>query len=165
MATPTGSELAQLIRSQSDDFKAACEGLSEADASYATEGRWTAKEIVSHLLGPEGIGNLPMLKRILEEDHPLIEMVAEDPFFSEKRSKMTLAGLLAALEKEYGQMADLAAGLTEDQLNRKARIPLFKETPLGENPTLAEVIQALAGYHLGFHIDHLKEIRAESPEP
>jgi hypothetical protein len=55
--------------------------------------------------------------------------------------------------------------LSQDQLNRKARIPLFKEIPWGENPTLAEVIQALAGYHLGFHIDLLKEIRPENAEP
>jgi hypothetical protein len=161
MSETTGPELSKLIRSQVEVFKAACEGLTETDASKAPEGRWSPKQIASHLLGPEGIGNLPMLRTILEEDTPLIEIVAEDPFFSEKRSRMSLAELVAALESEYGQMADLAAGLSPDQLNRKAQVPLFKETPLGEYPTLSELILGLVDFHLGFHIDHLKEVRKE----
>jgi hypothetical protein len=49
--------------------------------------------------------------------------------------------------------------LSADQLNRKAHVPLLKETPLGEYPTLAEWISALVDYHVGFHIDHLREIQ------
>ena len=72
---------------------------------------------------------------------------------------MTFAALLAEFEKEYSRIADFAAGLSADQLDRKAHVPLLKETPLGEYPTLAEWIAALVDYHVGFHTDHLREIR------
>jgi hypothetical protein len=41
---------------------------------------------------------------------------------------------------------------------RKAHIPLLKEIPLGEYPSLAGWIKALTEYHTGFHINHMKEI-------
>jgi len=55
-------------------------------------------------------------------------------------------------------MADVVEGLSEKQLSRKAHIPLLKETPIGEYPTLAMWVQAIGEYHLGSHIDHMKEI-------
>ena len=45
---------------------------------------------------------------------------------------MTFAALLAEFEKEYSRIADFAAGLSADQLNRKAHVPLLKK-PLWAN--------------------------------
>jgi hypothetical protein len=161
MPVPEAIQLAELIRRQTEDFKAACRGLSEADAVKAPEGRWSAKQIVSHLLGPEGFNNLMVLQGFLDQDTPRFDMVPEDPFFSEKRAGMSLSALLAEFEQDYGRVAEFAAGLTGDQLDRKAQIPMLKDTPLGEYPTLAQWIGALADWHMGFHTDHLKEIRKE----
>lgn len=98
---------------------------------------------------------LPALKLILERDIPRLDIEAENPFFTEKRSAMSLKELLALFEKEYSQIADLVAGLSEDQLSRKIHIPLFKDTPMTEYPTLTMFIEALGGYHLDFHINHI----------
>ena len=152
-------QLAQLVRSQAEIFKEAFYGLQEADAGQAPPGRWSPKQVVSHVLGPEGIGNMPVLQGFIEQDTPRFDLVPEDPFFSEKRAGMTLAALLGEFDLEYGRMADFAAGLNDAQLARKAHIPMLKDSPLGEYPTLAEWIGALADWHLGFHADHLKEIR------
>jgi hypothetical protein len=152
-------ELAELVRRQAEAFMAACQGLKESDAVKAPEGRWSPKQVISHLLGPEKFGNLPVLQGFLDQDTPRFDMVPEDPFFSEKRAGMSLAALLDEFEKNYRQMAEFVTGLTADQLARKAQIPMLKESPLGEYPTLAQWIGALADYHLGFHTDHLKEIR------
>jgi hypothetical protein len=152
-------QLAQLVRSQAESFKDACSGLQEADAGKAPQGRWSAKQIVSHVLGPEGVGNMPVLQGFLDQDTPRFDLVPEDPFFTEKRAGMTLAELLREFDQEYGRIADFAAGLTVAQLARKAQIPMLKESPLGEFPTLAQWLGALAEWHLGFHSDHLKEIR------
>ena len=70
---------------------------------------------------------------------------------------MSLKELFAEFEGEYGRIAAFAEGLSEDQLSRKAHIPLLKET-LGEYPTLIKWLGAIGEYHLGFHIDHMKEI-------
>ena len=128
-------------------------------ASRAPEGRWSPKQIVSHISGPDGIGHLPMLQDFLDQDTPRFDVEAENPYVTERWAQLTFAALLTEFEKEYSRIADFAAGLSADQLDRKAHVPLLKETPLGEYPTLAQWIAALVDYHLGFHTDHLREIR------
>jgi hypothetical protein len=159
MSSPEAVQLAELVRRQAEAFKAALASLTESDAGKAPEGRWSPKQIISHVLGPEEIGNMPVLKGFVEQDTPRFDLVPEDPFFSEKRAGMTLVALLKEFEQEYGRIADFTAGLTDAQLSRKAQIPMLKDSPLGEYPTLAQWIGGLADYHLGFHTDHLQEIR------
>ena len=74
---------------------------------------------------------------------------------------MTVAELLKEFEGEYTRMADLVAGLSDEQLARKAHVPAFKETPMGEYLTLAVWVTFLTERHVGFHIDHMREILQE----
>lgn len=161
MATPEGALLAQKIRKNVEDFKKACAGIDEAAANHSAADRWTPKQVVSHLCGPEGSGFLPTIRAILDQDMPRLDIEAENPFFTGKRITMTMAELLAEFEREYGRIAELVENLTQEQLDRKAHIPLLKESPLGEYPTLAGWVGLLADYHIDFHVHHLKEIVRE----
>ncbi len=158
MPTTEGARLSIVIRQKMEEMKALCKGVDEDAASRAPVGRWSPREILSHLCGPEGIGFFPTIQTILEKDTPRLDIEAENPFFTENRSRMTLKELLSEFEKEYSHMAEVVEGLSEKQLSRKAHIPLLKETPIGEYPTLAMWVQAIGEYHLGSHIDHMKEI-------
>jgi hypothetical protein len=158
MATHEGARLANSIRQKVGEMSRICRGLSEETASRAPAGRWSPKQIISHLCGPETVGLLPTLRLILEQDTPLIDLKAEDPFFTGKRTSMTMPELLAEFKEEYLKFADLVAGLSEEQLGRKARIPMLKETQLGEYPTLATFVGGLTDYHMDFHIKHMQEI-------
>jgi len=161
MTTSEGARLAQIIRQKVNEFKQICQGIDENLASRAPAGRWSPKEIVSHLCGPEGKGYMPTVRAILGQDTPLLEVEIEDPFFTGKRPSMTLAELLSEFEGEYAHLAEVTAGLSTEQLQRKAHIPVFKDTPLGEYPTLAEWINGMTEFHLDFHIEHMQEILKE----
>ncbi|MHC1697195.1 MAG: DinB family protein [Geobacteraceae bacterium] len=161
MSTPEGAQLAQKIRLNVEEFKKTCAGIDEATASRATGDRWSPKQIVSHLCGPEGTGFIPTIRAILDQDTPRLDIEAENPFFTGKRISMTMAELLAEFEREYGRMAEVVEDLTPEQLDRKAQIPLLKESPFGEYPTLAEWVGVLADFHIDFHISHMKEILRE----
>ena len=161
-----GVQLAQSIRRKVEEMKSLCAGIDEATAVRAPSGRWSPKQIISHLLGPEGAGGIKIIKTILEQDTPLVDLEAANPFYTESRASMTLRELLVEFEGKYLQFAQLVEGLTAQQLNRKAHIPLLKESPIGEYPTLAEFVGAMSEYHMDFHIKHMREIlEALAPMP
>ncbi len=161
MSEQNGRQLAQLLRSKMEEIMKLCKGLSEETASQAPANRWSPKEIISHLIGPEGGSFLPILKLVLVQDTPRLDIEAENPFFTESRAAMSMKELISLCEKSYNEIADFIAGLSDEQLERKLYVPLFKDLPLTDHPSLAVFISGVGGYHMEFHINHIKEILKE----
>lgn len=160
METSRGNQLAQEIRQKVADLKQVCQEVDENLASRAPADRWSPKQILSHLCGPDGKGHLPILRAFVASDTPMIDLDTENPFFTENRARMSFSELVAECEMNYQRIADFAAELTEEQLARKAHIPKLKDSPLGEYPTLDGMINGLGEFHIQFHIDHLREVLA-----
>lgn len=158
MPTAEAARLIKLVRDKIGELKGVCKGIDEETASRAPEGRWSPKQVLSHLCGPDGSGLLPSFKAFVERDVPLLDIEPGNPFYTEKRAQMTVEQLVDELSAEYDRIEKFTAGLSDAQLGRKAHIPMIRDTPMGEYPTLAMWINAIAEYHLGFHIDQMKEI-------
>jgi len=160
----TGNKLAKNIRLRIEELRKVCKRVDESTASRAPAGKWSPKEILSHLLGPEGAGHLQLLQAFLQQETPRLDVEAENPFFSESRARMSFAQLFSEVDREYEEMAKFSEGLSKEQLDRKAQIPLLKDTPFGEFPTLETWIGLIGSEnesHLQFHINHLREILQE----
>ena len=160
MATSRGNQLAQDIRQKVAALKQVCQEVDENLASRAPTDKWSPKQILSHLCGPEDVGRLPILRAIVDSDTPMIDFDIGNPCFTESRARMSISELVAKCEMNYQHIANFAAELTEEQLARKAHIPKLKDSPLGEYPTLGRMINLLGVYHVQDHIGHLRETLA-----
>ncbi len=161
MSNSLGVQLSGIILKNVEEMLRLCEGVDEETAIRAPSGRWMPKQVISHLCGPEGTGGVSVIRTILEKDTPRLDLEAANPFYTENRARMTLRELLTEFEREYLQIGDIVTGLTVEQLSRKANVPMLKDTSIGEYPTLAEFIRAMAEYHMDFHIKQMREILQE----
>ena len=138
------------------------DGLDEAKAGQRmAEGEWCCKEVLSHITGDEGESYVAGFRRFLDEDSPLIGVVVGLPYYTPARQAMSLSELRAGVWKQYQEVADFLGGLSDEQIARKARVPLLKETPIGEYPTLAQWAGALINVHLVDHINQLRNTRQQ----
>jgi hypothetical protein len=153
-----GKILAGGIRSKLDELIRLCDNINEQTASQAPEGRWSPKEILSHLLGAPTKGMMHAFRLFIEEENPRLDVEPANAHFTAERKATSLSQLVSQLRKEYGDIAEFTDTLSKDQLSRKAHVPAFKESPFGEYITLETFISILGESHLKSHIDHMQEI-------
>ena len=89
----------------------------------------------------------------------MIEIEPGDPFMTPERRAMTLAQLVAALDAQRRAVLAYLGTLTEADLTRKARIPLFKTFMGTDEIPLPVFVGAMFEYHWNDHAAQLAKIR------
>jgi len=129
--------------------------LERADAP----GEWTAREVLSHLLHAPGWSPATVLRSFSERDLPVVEIDAGETFLTPERKTMTLPQFVAALDGQRRDVFVYLRTLSEAELGRKARIPLFKSFMGTDEIPLPMFVGAMFDYHLNDHAGQVAKIR------
>ncbi len=122
-------------------------------------GEWTAREILCHLLFKPGFTPSGLLKTFADRDLPVIDISSSDTFVTPERQKMSLQDLLGALDAQRQDLVDYLGGLSEADLARKARIPLFMQFMGTDEVPIPMFVGAMFDFHWTDHSGQLAEIR------
>ncbi|HEV8616898.1 MAG TPA: DinB family protein [Methylomirabilota bacterium] len=122
-------------------------------------GEWTAREVLSHLLGEPGWEPVAQLKTFAFADLPVIEIGPGDTHVTAERERMTLPQFVDALAAQQRSVLDYLESLSDVDLQRKARIPLFKTFMGTDEITLPIYAGAMFDYHWNDHAGQVAKIR------
>ena len=129
--------------------------LDKSDAP----GQWTTREVLSHMLFEPGWKPVPLLKTFAEKNLPVIDIKPGDTDASGDRKTMTLKQFADALDTQRREVMAYLDGLSEADLKRKSRIPIFKEIMGTEEVDIPTFVGALFEYHWNDHAGQIGKIR------
>ena len=159
MANATVTELKKKSEAASANLHRQLKGMEPYLERSDAPGEWTTREVLCHLLSEPGWQPGAMLKTFAERDLPLIEISPGDTFVTPERQKMTLAELADALESQRQELLAYLDGLSEADLQRKARIPLFKQFMGTDEIPIPMFVGAMFDFHWNDHAGQLGRIR------
>ncbi len=129
--------------------------LDKSDAA----GEWTARQVLAHLLFEPGWDPVPLLKSFSTSSLPLVEIKGSSSDTSGARGTASAKQLLEALDAQRKAVFGYLEGLSDAELQRKARIPLFKQLMGNEEVPIPVYVGALFDYHWNDHAGQLAKIR------
>ena len=135
--------------------------LDKSDAP----GEWTTRQVLCHLLSAPDWKPVAELKSFATSNLPLIEIEPGETHVTPERQKMTKAQLLDALEAQRREIFGYLDSLSDADLGRKAKIPLFKQFMGTDEIALPVYVGALFDYHWNDHAGQIAKIRKANGMP
>ncbi len=129
-----------------------------ADRSDAP-GEWTTREVLSHLLFEPGWKPVRLLESFATRDLPVIDIKPSDTNMTPERQKMSVGELAEALDSQRRELFGYLEGLSDADLGRKARIPLFKQFMGTDEIPIPMFVGAMFDYHWNDHASQIAKIR------
>lgn len=160
MTTRAGADLAAILHQRADEIEAACAGLAEdATARRPAANAWCVREHLSHVHGQDRDTYLQNIERVVFEGVQELDIPSGVTHYSVDRREYPFDAFVDAVTAQYRAMGALAASLDADQMNTRVRIEQLRETRFGPEPTLGQVLVAIADSHLPQHIAAIRETR------
>ena len=158
--TNSAGDLASVLAKRASELEEACIGLTDkATSARPTTDVWCIREHLSHLQGDDRDTFLAGIQRVLIEDVQELDVEPGITHYTVDRSRVAFPVLVSAVAGQYRGLADLASKLSDEDLNRRVRIDLLKDTPFGPTPTLGEWFVAISDMHVPEHIEQIREAR------
>ncbi len=160
MPTAAATSIADKLHERVTAIVESTKGLSDAQTQQRpAEGEWSIAENLSHLCGEDARAFLTTVKRFIDEDVPTIDITPGISFF-ESRADASLADLVDSFRAQYEAIGSYLTALDASQLNRTGHVPLFKETPFGDYPTVEQFVTVISDFHLNGHVAQIASAKA-----
>ena len=159
MANATVTELKKKSDAAWANLGRQAEGLGPYLERSDAPGEWTTRQVLCHLLFEPGFKPSALLKTFAQRDLPLIDVKSGDTNVTPERQKMDIKELMDGLEAQRSDLFAYLDGLSDADLGRKARIPLFKQFMGTDEIPIPMFVGAMFDYHWHDHAGQLAKIR------
>jgi hypothetical protein len=128
-------------------------------------GEWTTRQVLCHLLGAPGWRPVPVLSTFVKAEPgeaaelPVIDITPGQTHVTPERQMMKLQQFKNAIDRHRREVFEYLETLSAADLQRKARIPLFKQFLGTDEVTVPIWIGIYFVVHWGDHAGQLAKIR------
>jgi len=128
-------------------------------------GEWTTRQVLCHLLGAPGWRPVPVLSTFVKAEPgeaaelPVIDVQPGQSHVTPERQMMKLQQFKNAIDRHRREVFGYLETLDDDDLQRKARIPLFGQFLGTDEVTMPTWVRVFFGVHWADHADQLAKIR------
>jgi hypothetical protein len=165
MANAAVAELRKKSDAVWDKLNRQLQGMEPHLERSDAPGEWTTRQVLCHLLSEPGSNPVATLKTFATTNPPLVEITPSQTHVTPERQKMTLQQLKDALEAQRREVFAYVEGLSDADLGRRARIPLFKQIMGKDEIPLPTFVGAMFSYHWNEHAGQLAKIRKAAGLP
>ncbi|HET7875926.1 MAG TPA: DinB family protein [Methylomirabilota bacterium] len=159
MASPIVAALRKKADAAWANLSRQLEGMEPYMERSNAPGQWTTRQVLCHLLFEPGWGPVATLKTFSATDPPVIDVAPGQTKVTSERQKMTLKQFKEALDTQRRETFAYLDALGEDDLQRKSRIPVFKEIMGNDEVSLPVFVGVFFDYHWNDHAGQLAKIR------
>lgn len=145
-----GNDCMPKLREQSEELRSAVAGLDESKGTYRyDEGKWTIKEVLSHLIDAERIFAYRIL-RIAREDKTPIEGFEQDGYIENSNANnRTFADLLDEFDLQRRSNLLMLNNISDEASKRMGTA--------SDNPVSVRALAYISAGHVEHHLRILKE--------
>jgi hypothetical protein len=159
MATSTVADLRKKTDEAWAELTRQLPGMEPYMERSDAPGEWTTRQVLAHLLFEDGWKPVPVLSGFAKHDLPVIDIKPGLAEVTPERQKMTLKEFVDALDVQRHDVFGYLEGLSDLDLQRKARIPLFKQFMGTDEIAIPVYVGAMFDYHWRDHAGQFAKIR------
>jgi len=164
MASQTVAELKRKSDAAWGNLSRQLQGMEPHIDRSDAPGEWTTRQVLCHLLFEPGFDPSALLRTFANRDLPVVD-ITSDSNVTPERQKASLKELTDSLDAQRKSLFTYLEGLSDAELGRKARIPIFKDFMGTDEIPIPMFVGAMFDYHWNDHAAQIAKIRKAAGLP